>query len=1157
MSAPSARRARARAKRLPNAAASTSGQTTTCSLSFGIDELMPLGDVDRPINSFVDRPSEDLRRIHRDVVPIEPPSPVKNARIAAVRGETSMNAPMVESGIPDSFDDRYEMFNDVGDDPPVVQTADLPRARKAMFSDQTLYDWRDRSRDRYLLEFLRLDGCIDASELVCPGCKKRSEHTAYECSSECEKTSEHPAYRCRECKGGLLFCRDCCVQRHLDNPLHIIEAWTGTYFVKTSLQALGLRVQFGHPPGEYCANPEAAYKDFVVIHDNGIHEVSVDFCGCENRSSAGPLDTQLLRGGWYPASEERPKSCMTLLALEKFHLGTLQAKTTMYDFYRTLEKLTSNDGTKPPDRYQVMIRICREYRHLMMLKRGGRGHCREGAMGRSQENWRFGVNLPDDWESASKEDRFIYILFLALDACFRLKRGLVSSDLKDPGLGTGWAYMTENVPYREYLLTVTDQKEMSTCSGLAALDYANTKFSRGYSTTGVGMGVCARHEFIQPNGVGDLQKGERYANMDYVLGSLMRHHDPLLRKIISYDIVCQWWKLLMERLRELPPLVRCFIILPMIAFVIPKLHIHGHTGLCGILYSLNLIPGSGQTDGEGIERPWANIGGIASSTRIMGPGARHDAVDDHWGHWNWQKKISLAESLRRRLDVALEQQIVQREALKAFSEQQQERVEGWKTMVHEYEEDSGKKNPYEAVVSGLTEAQVRLQFQQEEEEEARRGVPAKHKVSASTFMVECLDVEEEQRRVRVQAELKKAQTTAQQIDMSSLRTKLIRRLERLRKMQGTYSPASMMALESREAPADELPENEPLFLPSALSEAERATGCSKGLLEMELLLRDAQCRGALVRLRNQLHIKARYLNYKMLHARHQGANTRSRTIVNRNETKIRLHSEKYQAAWGAMMAITGGNESEVGWKKLRKEDIRCMQDADDLARKEEKRKKAVLKRKRKYQELLAHGETLAGWEDDVDENEDDGVAEGRVAGESRREVSWIWTAAGASGTDAGFEDALRIEWAKAYARSRRWDEEVRHLKEEFRRLPISLEFEADLWDERLKQVPVGVLDVGYTQGMVAYAAKQAALFRDIAARARKTETEPKLMRGKKRPRAPMVDPLLGPTTIEDLTRGGEREDDESEEEGDEDDRGMVQGMESDEDVIMGGELDDE
>jgi hypothetical protein len=89
----------------------------------------------------------------------------------------------------------------------------------------------------------------------------------------------------------------------------------------------------------------------------------------------------------------------------------------------------------------------------------------------------------------------------------------------------------------------------------------------------------------------------------------------------------------------------------------------------------------------------------------------------------------------------------------------------------------------------------------------------------------------------------------------------------------------------------------------------------------------------LVKLRNQLHIKARYLNYKKLHARHQGANTRSHTIVNRNESKIRLHSEKYQATWAALVAIEGGDESQVGWHKLRKADIRCMEDVDDLAKK--------------------------------------------------------------------------------------------------------------------------------------------------------------------------------------------------------------------------------
>lgn len=113
--------------------------------------------------------------------------------------------------------------------------------------------------------------------------------------------------------------------------------------------------------------------------------------------------------------------------------------------------------------------------------------------------------------------------------------------------------------------------------------------------------------------------------------------------IISYDIVCQWWKQLFQRLLLLPELVRFILVLPWIVFVIPKMHIHAHTLLCGILYSLNLIPGSGQTDGEGIERPWANIGGIASSTRIMGPGARHDTIDDHWGFWNWVKLISLGE----------------------------------------------------------------------------------------------------------------------------------------------------------------------------------------------------------------------------------------------------------------------------------------------------------------------------------------------------------------------------------------------------------------------------------------------------------------------------------------------------------------------------------
>jgi hypothetical protein len=32
--------------------------------------------------------------------------------------------------------------------------------------------------------------------------------------------------------------------------------------------------------------------------------------------------------------------------------------------------------------------------------------------------------------------------------------------------------------------------------------------------TGIGSVTCARHEMYRPNGMGDLQKGERYANLD-------------------------------------------------------------------------------------------------------------------------------------------------------------------------------------------------------------------------------------------------------------------------------------------------------------------------------------------------------------------------------------------------------------------------------------------------------------------------------------------------------------------------------------------------------------------------------------------------------------------------------------------------------------------
>ena len=85
----------------------------------------------------------------------------------------------------------------------------------------------------------------------------------------------------------------------------------------------------------------------------------------------------------------------------------------------------------------------------------------------------------------------------------------MSIEKKDPGLRTGWLYFVEDAPYCKYLLTVTDQKEILSCTGLSALDHANTKYNTGLATTGVGIGCCVRHELIELGGVGNLQVGKQ------------------------------------------------------------------------------------------------------------------------------------------------------------------------------------------------------------------------------------------------------------------------------------------------------------------------------------------------------------------------------------------------------------------------------------------------------------------------------------------------------------------------------------------------------------------------------------------------------------------------------------------------------------------------
>lgn len=133
--------------------------------------------------------------------------------------------------------------------------------------------------------------------------------------------------------------------------------------------------------------------------------------------------------------------------------------------------------------------------------------------------------------SAKLDFRYLNRFTASVDAGFKCKNLIASSWAADPGLGNGMAYM---VPQSELVQHLYRNKDMpdevriphnilvplshyclqaSTCADFDAIKHASSKngdlTKPKYRTTGVVGASCARSEMLAPNGVGDLQHGER------------------------------------------------------------------------------------------------------------------------------------------------------------------------------------------------------------------------------------------------------------------------------------------------------------------------------------------------------------------------------------------------------------------------------------------------------------------------------------------------------------------------------------------------------------------------------------------------------------------------------------------------------------------------
>ncbi|KAJ7185969.1 hypothetical protein C8R46DRAFT_880838 [Mycena filopes] len=894
-------------------------------------------------------------------------------------------------------------------------------------------------------------------------------------------------YRCEDCFGGRLLCKSCIVERHRDEPLHLLQKWTDRYFQPCSLAKIapGLRYQIGHPPGEDCGYSNGPHK-FVIMDNNAIHKVTVDFCGCIGADS---VNDQLLNIGWFPATVKQLETCTTISLLRRFHTLNLQGRVPAYDFYNSLEVLSDRAGmVDVPDRREQFTLMTREYRHLQMCKRCGRGHDARGVPveeGSSKLVFGIdatqrgelalpcracphpGINLPEDWEKAPLDKAWIYELLLSEDANFKMKGHATSNREDDPTLGPGFAYMVASDKYLKHLAKYSHlAKQISHCVAFAALWRANNKRSKGLRATGIGSVSCSRHEAFRANGTGDLQKGERYSNMDYLFFSTLIGV-TILSIVASYDIACQWSRNFWTRMKALPKEMRLPAGIKM-QFKVPKFHLPPHIKKCHGPFSFNYTKWVGRTDGEGVERNWSWLNMIARSISVMGPGSRDDTIDDFCGYANWRKTVRLGMSLLRKLALAIPKAMLHGRAFRAFTEGvregHEEELMEWERAVREWEQDHDKPCPYEyPEETGMSMEEVRRRIAEEEHARAELGASKTNRPGA--FIIAAMEIEEDQADVRLSAK-RRNRTSTQATELQRKRTLLLGKVKRLRDEQAHFMPGLAKLLEAetqRESTAR--PEEMRLHLPSSFAEPVRGEICIAGLIGEEERVRGAQMVEALRALRGQLRTRTCAHQFKRRNTGGQWAYTKSQALQSGIEARVKAAASQYRRARAALVLLREDGAWEKMFPALKDSDIRGMNERTlNDEEKAEERKARVLAG------LPAEGDTLDEFGDPVEST----VLFNLETGEGSRQLSWLWYT-GASGdttADGKLHNDIRIEWTKARARADRWREEVILLEEEMRRVLQFCKWKAKWWDDRKDSRPDASSVLA--EGVRAYALEQAA-----------------------------------------------------------------------------------
>ncbi|KAJ6488781.1 hypothetical protein C8R45DRAFT_826688 [Mycena sanguinolenta] len=918
-------------------------------------------------------------------------------------------------------------------------------------------------QSEYLDEMLRLEGRgYPAIYSKCGGCGEAD-----------------PKYRCAQqtCYGPGLFCKKCIVSRHHVLPTHWVQEWNGEFFQQQSLKDLGLVIQLGHPPGYSCPAPIKSHTNFVVIDVTGIHHVNVNFCHCD-----GTIEhrQQLMRVSWWPATARDPRTCATFGVVRLFQIMNCLGKISAHDFLTTMglapcRYLTTRTSQ---DCHQAFRHIVRQYRMTLMLKCAGRGHAPSGVKGTAQGELALpcracpqpGRNLPQGWDTINwdqmPEDlRYKYFLFLAQDCNFRLINRDVSSAAKDRIIADGLGYFVNHAQYTEFLCGHVSEEEISSCSGFQAMFLANRKCVKGLRTTGVGGVCCARHNMWRPNWIGDLQLGERYCNMDFILLSALLN-TIIFYLILSYDIACQYGKNFWGRMDNMPDAMKLVLDQTQLWFKIPNFHLPPHLPRCHSPYSFHYMWGASRTHGETVEQNWEFSNGAAAATKMMGLGTRHATLEDLFGFHNWRRQVAWRSIFARWMAENVKEGQIHRLAFEAFDtalrEMAPDLVERWTTWVKTWESSQhtdGVQSPYELQEKVMSLGDIRTKLAKEELLRSGEGDEVEREDTPSTFILMGLEIEESQRYLAVDVKAVANPTDAQSVEFLKRCTNLLKRIRAFCKLQRTYMPAlrrhltvSQCALFDSEV--DRNAEAVRLFLPSdILDQRKRVAACAVGLPEVEADLRVGEAREALEALRQGLCTRTMTNRFHLCHCTGQRMLTRGQGVLHQINLKIHKAKLRYRYVRNAIKRLQGDGPWEMELRILEDTDVRALNERALTAEELEQRK------------------SIHDYEDVVEEG---GVAAfGEVAlSEGRRTLSWTWYQVKVvEPSEVELVEALRVEWCKAYSRMRRWYEDVVLVEEEMRRTVEYGYWSAATWEQRVNG-RAGAVEAELQEGLAAYAREQ-------------------------------------------------------------------------------------